>query len=205
MPEERGSVQRLLLSLIVVSLAVTGLASPSAADDGYPPPPPPEECDPDCPPPPPAERYECPRGFTRVPMKVELDQPLEVEHQFSVGGREVSHAGLETQKYLLVEICVEHAGQVAVSVANSGNLQVLGMCVQLALGLEATAGPPGGTIKITGQVLASSQDFVEVGVDSVDLSQETPPADVRFQESYELDVSPYTTQKVDIRHSVCLP
>jgi hypothetical protein len=217
MTQERGSVKRLLISLMAVSLTMTGLASPSAATDGYPPPPPPEECEPDCPPPPPVERYVCPKDFARVPLKVELDQAREVGHQFLVGGKKVAaHAGLETQKYLLVEVCIEHVGEVVASVVQInpawGKLQVLGMCddgtrgsqTQLALGLQATAGPRGGTIRITGQVLASSQDFVDVGVDGVALDQEAPPVEVRLQESHDIDVPPYKTENVEIRHGICL-
>lgn len=210
-------MKRLLMSMIVVSLTVTGLASPSAAVDGYPPPPPPEECEPECPPPPPVERHVCPEGFARIPMKVQLDQTREVGHQFSVGGKKLAaHAGVETNKYLLVEICIEHAGDVLAPVVKVnpdwGKLQVLGMCddgtkgsqVQLAMGLQVTAGPRGGTIRITDQVLASSQDFVDGSLDDLALSQETPPVDVRIQETQELVVPPYKTEKLDIRHRVCL-
>lgn len=209
-------MKRISISLIVVLLMVTGLASPSAATDGYPPPPPPEECEPDCPPPP-IERYVCPKGFTRVAVKVEVNQALEVGHQFLVGGNKViDHASVETKKYLLVEICIEHAGDALASVvklnAEGGELRVLDMChdgtrgsqVELALALEATAGPRGGTIRITDQVLASDYEMIDVAVDGIVLTQETPPVEVRIQETHELDVPPHTTEKAEIRHRVCV-
>lgn len=194
-------MKRLGTFILVVAMAVGGLASPGGAGGATPPP---DE-----------EQGFCPDGGIHVPLEVDLDSETDVLDQLDVGEDTVfDEARVEVKKNVLIELCVFTDGDVLPKVTPAVDVtKDVTPCpgkqnqtqVLIGLDLEVAAGIQGGKVVIKDQVVASDHDFIMLDADGKVVVEKPVDAEVRIEDRYEIAVPPLAVaEKKQIRHRTCI-